>query len=71
MTTPELDLSKARWFKAAASGGANGGCVEVAHIDGHTAVRDSKDPKGHVLVFTPHEWTCFLDGAVIGEFNRP
>jgi hypothetical protein len=31
---------------------------------------DSKDPDGAVHCYSPHEWTCFLDGARNGEFNR-
>jgi hypothetical protein len=32
-------------------------------------VRDSKDPAGPMLTFTPDEWTAFIAGAKIGEFN--
>lgn len=57
------------WRKAAAST-SQGNCVEVrfAH-DGHIGVRDSKDPDGPVLAFTPQEWSAFLDGAKAGEFD--
>ncbi|MDA8369991.1 MAG: DUF397 domain-containing protein [Nocardiopsaceae bacterium] len=64
------DLTTADWCKAQASEGSKG-CVEVAHLEEGTAVRDSKDPDGSVLFFTPHEWECFLDGAAKGEFTRP
>ncbi|MFV2195313.1 DUF397 domain-containing protein [Nocardiopsis sp. LOL_012] len=64
------DLRGATWFKAQASEGSKG-CVEVAHLDEGTAVRNSRDPQGSVLFFTPHEWECFLDGAQGGEFARP
>jgi len=38
----------------------NGGCVEVAG-NGHTVqVRDSKNPDGPVLTFTPAAWAVFL-----------
>lgn len=57
------------WRKATASGGSGGGgCVEVRGSD-LVEVRDSKDPDGPVLRFTPHEWACFLDGARKGEFD--
>ncbi len=57
------------WRKASKST-SNGQCVEVAHLDGgRVAVRDSKDPSGPVLVFTPGEWDAFLDGARRGEFD--
>jgi hypothetical protein len=46
------------------------GCVEVAFVDGRVAVRDSKDPSGPVLVFTPFEWAAFLGGVRDGEFDH-
>jgi hypothetical protein len=64
------ELARASWFKATASQSASG-CVEVAHLDRWTVVRDSKNPDGPVHCYTPHEWACFLTGAQAGEFNRP
>lgn len=64
-----IDLSQAEWIKSAKST-ATGGCVEVADLGAHVAVRDSKNPTGPKLVFTPHEWDCFLDGARKGEFDQ-
>jgi hypothetical protein len=64
------ELAEAGWFKATRSNGGNG-CVEVAHLNDWTAVRDSKNPAGPVQLYTDHEWACFLDGARNGEFNRP
>lgn len=64
------DLSRARWRKASRSGDNGGSCVEVAMSPNSVAVRDSKDPTGPVLIFTPDEWDAFIDGAVKGEFNR-
>jgi hypothetical protein len=43
--------------------------VEVAFVDGHVGVRDSKDQRGPVLSFTPHEWKAFLSGVQAGEFD--
>jgi hypothetical protein len=63
-----LDLSRARWKKSSRSSG-NGQCVEMADLGGLVAVRDSKDPSGPVLVFTPAEWAAFLAGAKDGEFD--
>jgi len=65
----QVDCSRAVWRKSARSGG-NGNCVEVAFLDGAVAVRDSKDPSGPVLVFTPSEWEAFVGGVVDGEFGR-
>ena len=45
-----------QWRKSSHSG-SNGHCVEVA---GGVQVRDSKDPGGPVLTFTPAEWRAFI-----------
>jgi hypothetical protein len=53
-----MDLSRAVWRKASASG--NGNCVEVAvNLPGVVAVRDSKDPAGPALTLTPEAWRAF------------
>jgi hypothetical protein len=63
------DLRRAEWRTSTFSGG-NGSCVEVAsNLPGIIAVRDSKDRQGPALVFTPHEWTAFLDGIRADEFS--
>ncbi|MCW2609387.1 MAG: hypothetical protein JWM15_633 [Cryptosporangiaceae bacterium] len=57
------------WRKSTRSGAS--GCVEVAPLpDGGIAVRDSKDPGGPVLRYTPEEWTAFLLGVEGGEFSN-
>ncbi|MEU2101357.1 DUF397 domain-containing protein [Nocardia sp. NPDC019255] len=68
----ELDLAGAKWFKSRHSSGGSGECVEVAHLDGGmVGVRDSKNPTGPALIFTPTEWDTFTAGVVDGEFKRP
>jgi hypothetical protein len=64
-----VDLDRAHWRKSARSGPYSDNCVEVAFVDGAIAVRDSKDPSGAVLVFTPGEWDAFVAGAKDGEFD--
>ena len=64
-----VNLSQAKWHKSSHSS-ANG-CVEIAHAEGHIAVRDSKNQQGPVLVFTPIEWRAFLAGVRNGEFDLP
>ncbi|WP_406232615.1 DUF397 domain-containing protein [Nocardia sp. NBC_01009] len=65
------DLSEAKWFKSSRSSGGKE-CVEVAFLDrGHVGVRDSKNPTGPALVFTPSEWDAFTTGVNDGEFDRP
>jgi len=64
------DLTGAVWHKSTRSGGNGGDCVEVAvNLPGIVAVRDSKDRTGGTLVFTPAQWTAFLDGVRAGEFD--
>ncbi|GLX02404.1 DUF397 domain-containing protein [Microtetraspora sp. NBRC 16547] len=67
-----MDLSKARWRKASFSGDNGGNCVEVAEVTDHArliAVRDSKDPDGPKLFFTPAEWDAFIAGVKAAEFD--
>ena len=57
------------WIKSSLSF-CNSNCVEVADLaGGQVAVRDSKDPQGAVLQFTPGEWHAFLGGVRNGEFD--
>ncbi|WP_406232614.1 DUF397 domain-containing protein [Nocardia sp. NBC_01009] len=66
-----IDLSGAQWFKSSRSSGSQE-CVEVAFLNGgHVGVRDSKNPAGAALVFTPSEWDAFTTGVNDGEFDRP
>jgi hypothetical protein len=48
---------------------SSGNCVEVAVIDESIAVRDSKNPRGAVQMYSPDEWTAFLDGINNGDFD--
>lgn len=64
------DLSAAKWFKSSRSAGGKD-CVEVAHLDGGSVgVRDSKNPTGPALVFTPSEWDAFVTRTGSGEFGN-
>lgn len=65
-----VDLSGAEWFKSTKSD-ATRDCVEVAFLDGGmVGVRDSKNPTGPALVFTPGEWDAFAGGVRDGRFPR-
>ncbi|MFF0370581.1 DUF397 domain-containing protein [Micromonospora sp. NPDC005087] len=55
------DLLGAQWRKSTRSGDNNGNCVEVAdNLPGLVAVRDSKDPAGPALTFSPAAWTSVV-----------
>ncbi|MGW4769673.1 DUF397 domain-containing protein [Nocardia sp. NPDC004278] len=65
-----MNISNAEWFKSSHSQ-QGGECVEVAFLDhGMVGMRDSKNPIGPALVFTPGEWDAFTAGVVDGEFDR-
>ena len=53
----------ARWRKSSRSSGNGVDCVEVAdNLPGVVGVRDSKDPTGPALAFTPVAWRAFVGG---------
>lgn len=57
-----MELTGAVWRKSSRSG--NSECVEVAdNLPGVVGVRDSKDPTGPVLTFTPRAWRAFVAHA--------
>lgn len=64
-----VDLTQARWYKSTRSGPNCDNCVEVAFVGGAIALRDSKNPTGPALIFTPGEWDAFVEGAKDGEFD--
>jgi uncharacterized protein DUF397 len=73
-----MDLTGAAWRKSSYSGGNGGACVEVAIVSGGTeasggavALRDSKNPTGPALLFTPDEWREFTRAVRHGEADRP
>ncbi|WP_280209168.1 DUF397 domain-containing protein [Nocardia cyriacigeorgica] len=64
-----VDLSGARWFKSSRST-ASRDCVEVAHLaNSAVGVRDSKNPAGPALVFTPEVWDGFAAAVRRGELG--
>jgi Domain of unknown function (DUF397) len=63
--TSHRDLSRATWRKSRRSN--NGGnCIEVNATPGTVAVRDSKDPRGPVLVLAPAQWRAFTGQVKTG-----
>jgi Domain of unknown function (DUF397) len=55
------DLTGAKWRKSSYSSANGGACVDVAgNLPGVVAVRDSKDPDGPALIFSPADWSAFI-----------
>ncbi len=65
------ELRCAKWFTSSLSN-AQRECVEVAFLDGgRVALRDTKDKgAGPVHIFTPGEWSAFVEGVKLGEFDH-
>jgi len=67
----QVDLTNAVWEKSTfSSGGSN--CLEVAHIDGVVALRDSKDvgnPNASVLILSAADWAIARKGIQNGELS--
>ncbi|MBV7705438.1 DUF397 domain-containing protein [Nocardia nova] len=67
----DLNLAGAKWFKSSHSQGA-AECVEVAWLANSTiGVRDSKNPTGPALIFTPAEWDAFTTSVKHDTLTNP
>jgi Domain of unknown function (DUF397) len=62
---PGRDNPQARFRKSSYSEG----CVEAATLSTARLVRDSKDPDGPTLAFTPAAWTSILGRVKEGRFD--
>ena len=66
----EIAFLDAVWLESSRSS-AGKDCVEVAfHEEGAVGVRDSKNPTGPALVFTPTEWDAFTTELSTGKLNH-
>lgn len=65
-----LSSSSIAWRKSSYSGGTEGTCVEVGAHDQMIAARDSKDPDGGVLLFSPISWLAFVTEIKRDRFSQ-
>jgi hypothetical protein len=66
---PASELRDVTWHKSRHSN-SQGTCVELAGLPGgDVAVRNSRDPHGPALIYTPAEIDAFIRGAKDGEFD--
>ncbi|WP_182708655.1 DUF397 domain-containing protein [Thermomonospora cellulosilytica] len=57
------------WRKSSRSGDGASMCVEVAALSAVIAVRDSKDPNGPHLTFTPEDWRTLTERIKHGHLD--
>ena len=57
------------WRKSSHSA-ADGECVEIAHIDSHILVRDSKHRNSPILVLKINSWASLIESIKTGHLDR-
>jgi len=66
---PAGQLQGVIWQKSGRSG-PNGNCVECGALpNGKVAMRNSRDPEGPALIYTPDEIEAFILGVRDGDFD--
>lgn len=61
-------LTSVVWRKSSHSGTNGGDCIELGYgLTDAAPVRDSKDPSGPALLFTPEAWSAFVGAVRSGE----
>jgi hypothetical protein len=64
---PASSLTEAAWTAS----GHGDACAELAALPGGSvALRNSQDPDGPALIYTPAEIEAFIAGAKDGEFDN-
>ncbi len=63
------DRPEVVWQKSSKSGTSN--CIEVAYLDEHVLVRDSKDRNGPWLQFSRTSWQEFLHAVCEDDWEAP
>lgn len=61
-------MQQLNWVKPDRCDNSGPNCVEVARDDkGTVHLRDSKNPDGAMLAFTPGEWSAFEESVRAGQ----
>jgi hypothetical protein len=63
------DLPAATWHKSTKSSGSGSNCVEVAQLSDITALRDSKNPGGAMLVVQNNVFRGLIADIRRGTFD--
>jgi hypothetical protein len=63
------DPISATWRTSSYTSG-NGACVEIAELPDMTAVRDTKDRQGAMLIFSPLAWSRFVGEVKAARFDH-
>ena len=65
-----MDLRDVSWRKSSYTASNGGACVEVAATSAQLyLVRDSKNPDGPRLSFSPAQWGAFIGGIKERDFG--
>lgn len=66
MSKPEVVIP---WFNASSNNGST--CLDVRKLsDGTIQIRNSTQPDGAIIDYTPEEFGAFLQGAKNGVFDH-
>ncbi|ACY96993.1 DUF397 domain-containing protein [Thermomonospora curvata] len=58
------------WRKSSHSGNGGADCVELARTPREVAARDSKNPHGAILKFSPEAFGAFLSDIKSGKYDH-
>jgi len=61
------NANSATWRRSTRCATSN--CVEVARLEDHYLIRDSKNPDAAILRFNRDEWEAFREGVTAGDFD--
>ncbi|WP_073807835.1 DUF397 domain-containing protein [Streptomyces sp. CB02261] len=69
MSSPQPSEPTRVWFKSSYSGANATECVECAHTNTGTLVRDSKRPEGPTLALRSAAWQEFVHGISVDQLK--